>query len=133
MTWLALAPATSWATVSPARNGSSPRFSGRRPRQRRARDVHRRAQPPVVALAARLGGDRLAVGARQATVERRRERLRRRERRRAVGADAARASCELSAGTPKLADRRVVAERDLHLLVERERVQQRVRARRGRQ
>ena len=31
MTWRLFAPATSWATVSPARNGSSPRFSGWRP------------------------------------------------------------------------------------------------------
>ena len=63
---------------------------GLAPRQRRARDVHRRPQPPVEALAARLGADRLAVGAGQAAVEGRRQRLRRRQRRRAVGADAAR-------------------------------------------
>ena len=57
--------------------------------QRRARDVHGGPEPPVEALAARLGADRLAVGAREVAVEGRRQRLRRRERGRAVGADAA--------------------------------------------
>ena len=72
-------------------------------RQRRAGDVHRRAEPLVEPLAARLGPHHLPVGERQRAVERRRQRLAGRHRRGARVAQPVRAVVGVQRGTPKLA------------------------------
>ena len=98
-------------------------------RERRAVDVHRRPGPQVEALAAQLGGDRAAIGAREPPAERRGERLRRRPRGRAVGAHAARPVGEDDRRHAQARRRAEVVEREVDLLVEAQRRQQLVRAR----
>ena len=71
-------------------------------RQRRAGDIHRRAQPLVEPLAAGLGPHHLPVGQCERAIERCRERLTGRHRRRTRVAHPIRAVIGLQLGTPKL-------------------------------